>query len=176
MLSFWRSRNFISILRKRMDPLRRRRRGWCLKSSTFSNCCTLLRNGKDGAVMVLKGNLSNQQSSWLERPFEEEVWGAVKECSGNKAPGADGFTMRFYRKCWAKIKGHLMSVMEDFYRSAIVNMSTNETYICLILIKSNSWKVKDFRPISLVTSLYKIISKVLANRLQSVLHHTIAES
>ena len=49
-------------------------------------------------------------------------------------------------------------------------------YICLIPKKSNSSSARDFRPISLVTSLYKIISKVLSFRLKEVLADTIAET
>ena len=52
----------------------------------------------------------------------------------------------------------------------------NETYICLIPKKTNSGKIRDFRPISLVTSLYKIIAKVLSRRLRDVLGDTISES
>ena len=69
-----------------------------------------------------------------------------------------------------------MKVFEEFYKSGIINGITNETYICLIPKKHNSCWVKDFRPISLVTCLYKVIAKVLAKRLQTVLGETIFKS
>jgi len=69
-----------------------------------------------------------------------------------------------------------LKVMEDFFHSGIVNGVTNETFICLIPKKANSVKVIDYRPISLVISLYKIISKVLASRLREVLGRTISQS
>ena len=68
-----------------------------------------------------------------------------------------------------------MKVMEEFYGSGIINGLSNETYICLIPKKLNSCRVRDFRPISLVTSMYKIITKVLAKRLQVVLGETISK-
>ena len=64
----------------------------------------------------------------------------------------------------------------EFARDGIVHGVTNETYIYLIPKKVNSSKVKDFRPINLVTSCYKIISKNLSNRLKGVLEETIAET
>ncbi|XP_021832888.1 uncharacterized protein LOC110772737 [Prunus avium] len=62
--------------------------------------------------------------------------------------------------------------MEDFYNSGIINAVTNETLICLILKKKDSVKLKDYRPKSLVTSLYKAVSKVPATRLKEVLGET----
>ena len=116
-------------------------------------------------------------SSWIERPFtEEEVKEAVFECDGNKAPGPDGFSMVVFQSQWDTVKNKIMKVFKEFYKSSIINGITNETYICLIPKKLNSCRVKDFRPISLVTCLYKIIAKVLAKKLQVVLGETIYKS
>ena len=65
-----------------------------------------------------------------------------------------------------------MKLFEEFYTSDVVNGITNKTYICLIPKKPS----KGFRPISLVTCLYKIIAKVLAKRLQTVFGETISKS
>ncbi|PRQ44942.1 putative RNA-directed DNA polymerase [Rosa chinensis] len=64
--------------------------------------------------------------------------------------------------------------MAEFHTDGVVNKVTNETYICLIPKKANSLKVGDYRPISLITSLYKIIAKLLAWRLREVLSDTIS--
>ncbi|VVA31869.1 Hypothetical predicted protein, partial [Prunus dulcis] len=121
--------------------------------------------------------ISQTEADWLERPFElEEVQKAVFDCGKDKSPGPDGFSMSFFQSCWEVVKGDLMKVMQDFFQSGIVNGVTNETFICLIPKKANSVKVTDFRPISLVTSLYKVISKVLASRLREVLGNTISQS
>ena len=100
----------------------------------------------------------------LERPFdEEEVKKAVFDCDGNKSPGPDGFTLALFQKCWEEVKSEVMVVMNDFHSSGIVNRGVNETYIALLPKKFGSCRISDFRPISLVTSLYKIISKVLVS-------------
>ncbi|KAM7513902.1 hypothetical protein LguiA_003485 [Lonicera macranthoides] len=55
-----------------------------------------------------------------------------------------------------------------------LNKCVNGTYICLIPKRANSCKLKDFRPVSLVTSLYKILAKVFSLRLREVLEETIS--
>ena len=98
------------------------------------------------------------------RPFEEEVKKAVFDCDGNKSPGPDGFTLAFFQECWEEFKTDVMSVMHDFHSSRVVNRGVNETYIALIPKKFGSCRINDFKPISLVIGLYKIISKVLVSR------------
>ena len=123
----------------------------------------------------MEGNL-NLLSDWLERPFdEEEVKEAVFDCDGSKTPGPDGFSITVFQTQWDTVKNDIIKVFQEFYTSDIINAISNETYICLIPKKSNSCRVRDFRPISLMTSLYKIIAKVLAKRLQTVLGETISK-
>ena len=90
--------------------------------------------------------------------------------------GPDGFLRAFFRSQWDTVKNNIMKVFEEFYRLGIINGIINKTYICLIPKKLNSCWVKDFKPISLMTRLYKIIAKVLAKRLQAVLGQTISKS
>ena len=60
-----------------------------------------------------------------------------------------------------------------FFRNGVINGNLNETYICLISKKLDARTVADFRPISLTTGLYKIIARVLSERLKKVLPFTI---
>ena len=69
-----------------------------------------------------------------------------------------------------------MKVLDEFFEGGIINAITNETYISLIPKKLNSVKIQDFRPISLVSSLYKVMAKVLASRLSEVLGSTISQA
>lgn len=63
-----------------------------------------------------------------------------------------------------------------FKKNGIINHRSNETYICLIPKEKRVGKVGDCRPISLMTSLYKVISKVLAERIKKVLQLIIYDS
>ena len=58
------------------------------------------------------------------------------------------------------VKDDLMKVFQEFHSRGIANQSTNATFIPLVTKKSQTSKISDFRPISLVTSLYKIITDV----------------
>ncbi|RVW94236.1 LINE-1 retrotransposable element ORF2 protein [Vitis vinifera] len=102
-------------------------------------------------------------------------WSPISEESAlrDKAPGPDGFTIAVFQECWDVIKEDLVRVFAEFHRSGIINQSTNASFIVLIPKKSLSKRISDFRPISLITSLYKIIAKVLSGRLRGVLHETI---
>ncbi|RVW63734.1 LINE-1 retrotransposable element ORF2 protein [Vitis vinifera] len=78
-----------------------------------------------------------------------------------------------FQDCWDVIKEDLVRVFAEFHRSGVINQSTNASFIVLLPKKSTTKKISDFRPISLITSLYKIIAKVLSGRLRGVLHETI---
>ena len=71
------------------------------------------------------------------------------------------------------IKEDLVRVLAEFHRSGIINQSTNASFLVTLPKKSMTKKILDFRRISLITSLYKIIAKVLSGCLRGVLHETI---
>ena len=104
---------------------------------------------------------------------EEEISKAIFQLDRDKALGPDGFTIAVFQDCWDVIKEDLVRVFAEFHRSRIINQSTNASFIVLLPKKSLTKKISDFRPISLITSLYKIIAKVLSGRLRGVLHETI---
>ena len=81
-----------------------------------------------------------------------------------------------YQKNWDVMKDDLLDAFHGFFKDGVIYERTNETFICHIQKKLNSCRVRDYMPISLVTSLYKVISKVLAYRLRGVLSDTIAEN
>ena len=123
--------------------------------------------------MVLSEPIPSHLAEWLGRPFEEEeVKKVIFECDGSRAPGPDGFTLELFQSQWETMKDDILRVLFEFANDGIIHGATNEMYICLMPKKANSSKVKNFRPISLVTSLYKTISKVLSYRLKGVLEHS----
>ena len=69
-----------------------------------------------------------------------------------------------------------MAFFDHFHRSLEFERSLNASFLSLIPKKNNALNIKDFRPISLVGSVYKLLSKVLANRLRRVLDKLILVS
>ena len=95
---------------------------------------------------------------------------------GDKAPGPDSFSMAFYHHCWGVVERDVLAMFEEFYQHSKFEKSFNATFIALIPKKNDASNIRDFRPISLVGSVYKILAKVLANRLKEVLDQLIVES
>jgi hypothetical protein len=120
------------------------------------------------------------EASSLELPFEEmevlEVLEVVKGMNCDKASGPDGFSEVFFQDCWDVIKTDIMGVFQDFHTHSKFVKSLNATFISLILKKSGALDLKDFRPISLVSGVYKIIAKVLVNRMRRVMEKVILNS
>jgi hypothetical protein len=111
----------------------------------------------------------------LSRPFTKmEVSSAIHQMAPMKAPGPDGFDALFFQKNWAIVVMEVCKAVLFLLNSGVINKELNFTYIALIPKIKNPTSVMDFRPISLCNVVYKIISKVLANRLKKILPHIIS--
>nr|CAD1842484.1 unnamed protein product [Ananas comosus var. bracteatus] len=110
----------------------------------------------------------------LELPFsEEEMKQAVFATAPEKASGPDDFPTLFFQRFWSTIKADVMRVFNSFYNGTGNLEGINSSWTCLIPKKSGAAMVRDYRPISLVNSITKLLSKVLATRLQSHMDHLI---
>ena len=117
------------------------------------------------------------QSAKLEEMFtEEEVLAAVSGLNNDKAPGPDGFPIAFWSFSWDFVKEEVMGFFRDFFQNEQFVKSLNTTFLVLVPKGSAVEDLKDLRPISLVGSLYKILSKVLANRIKKVMVLIISQS
>jgi hypothetical protein len=93
----------------------------------------------------------------------EEVWSVVKDLPLDKAPGPDGFIGRFYKVCWGIIKEDMMGALLAVQCGHVSKLKLlNTAFITLLLKKVDALLVKDYRPISLVHSFAKLVTKVLA--------------
>lgn len=112
----------------------------------------------------------------LDLPFtEEEVWSTIKQMPSDKAPGPDGYTGRFYKTCWPIIKEDIMAAISAVWSRKMVNFGIlNSAYITLLPKKEDADQPKDFRPISLVHSFAKLITKLLSNRLAPKLQDMVS--
>nr|GEY89758.1 RNA-directed DNA polymerase, eukaryota, reverse transcriptase zinc-binding domain protein [Tanacetum cinerariifolium] len=120
--------------------------------------------------------LSTDQQVELElEGSKEEIKKAVWDCGTDKSPGSDRFTFGFYRRFWKIIENDVFEAVKHFFTHGDIPKGFNSSFIALIPKIPDANVIKDFRPISLIGSLYKIIAKVLANRLVVVLGDIINE-
>ncbi len=82
----------------------------------------------------------------------------VCSMNGDKALGPDGFSMAFFHACWPVLKGDLLPVL-GIHEYGSFQRSLNATFLTLIPKKASVVEVRDFRPISLVGSVYKIFGQ-----------------
>jgi hypothetical protein len=100
----------------------------------------------------------------LAAPFsKEEIDNIVQNLPLGKSPGPDGFNTDF--KCWTVIAQDFYDLCDAFYENNLCIQSINDSYITLIPKIDNPFKVSDYRPISLLNSSIKVLTKLLANRL-----------
>jgi hypothetical protein len=120
--------------------------------------------------------LSQVESGSLTTPFAEvEVKVVVWDCDSYKSPGPDGINFGFIKDFWEELRGDIMRFISEFHRNGKLTKGINSTFIALNPKIESPQRLNDFWPISLVGSLYKILAKVLANRLRLVMGSVISE-
>ncbi|XP_058739141.1 vacuolar-processing enzyme alpha-isozyme-like [Vicia villosa] len=120
-------------------------------------------------------HLSEDDSMWLDRPFSEsEIKDVVWECDGNESSGPDGFSFEFFKRCWEIVKKDVFKFVDDFYKDATLLKVATSSFLTLIPKISNPQSLSDFRPICLVGSLHKILSKLMAARIKVVIGKLVA--
>ncbi|GJW79512.1 RNA-directed DNA polymerase, eukaryota [Tanacetum coccineum] len=142
----------------------------------FSNCFSKPFGPNITLDTQMFKQISFDQNEELESGVTyEEIKRAVWDCSTNKSPGPDGFTFDFIRRYWKTIDQDVVNAAHEFFVSSKFPPGSNSSFITLIPKKQDAKVVKDFRPISLIGSFYKIIAKILANRLSLVMSDLISD-
>ena len=108
--------------------------------------------------------------------LRSEVDIALKQIEPLKAPRPDGMPPLFYQQFWPTIGEEVSDVVLECLNSGSISPSLNLTFITLIPKVKSPTKVSKYHPIALCNILYKLISKVLANRLKKILPNLISES
>jgi hypothetical protein len=121
--------------------------------------------------------LSDNDRSFLTAPFSiNEIKKVIFEMKHNSAPGPDGFPAEFFQNFWDLIQMDIFHLFKDFYDGNLKIERLNYGMVTLLPKVDNAADMKNFRPICLLNVCYKIISKVLNNRLASCITKVISDS
>jgi hypothetical protein len=123
-------------------------------------------------LIQLVDNLSE-----LEVPFsQQEIDLIIKNLPTNKSPGPDGFNTDFVKKCWPMIALDYYELRGKFYEGSICMQSIDGSYVTLIPKNSSPSSFGDYRPVSLLNTSVKVLTKHLANRLQRVITNLVHQN
>jgi hypothetical protein len=114
-------------------------------------------------------NIQGDFSSLVEPFSHVDIDNVIKQMPSDKAPGPDGFNGFFMKKCWHIIKEDFYKLCEDFFQGYLCIDSINNSFITLVPKINNPETISDYRPISLLNCSIKILTKLLADRLQQVI-------
>ena len=123
----------------------------------------------------LTTKLSSMEAALCEGAVTlEECTAALNSFTSNKSPGVDGLTYEFYRAFWTMLGPDLVTVLNAAFREGKLSLSQRTGIITLLYKKGDKLAPKNWRPITLLCSDYKILSKVLTGRLAKVLTSVVS--
>ncbi|MCI28182.1 CNGC5-like protein, partial [Trifolium medium] len=128
-------------------------------------------------IDVIPSCISDEQTAMLTYPFNEEEFGkAAFSMHPDKSLCPDGLNPGFYRKFWPLIRREIFEACCMWLEEGQFPPNLNDTNIALVAKVDRLESMKDLRSISLCNVIYKILSKVLANRLKKVLPIYISDT
>ncbi|KAK3514786.1 hypothetical protein QTP70_031014, partial [Hemibagrus guttatus] len=118
--------------------------------------------------------VSSEDNAALEGPLVlEELHAALSTMSGGKAPGVDSLPLELYKFLWKELGEDLLEVLEESRRERCLSLSSRRAVITLLPKKGDLQDIKNWRPVSLLCTDYKVMSKALANRLRDIMDFVI---
>ncbi|KAF7812457.1 reverse transcriptase [Senna tora] len=129
----------------------------------------------DGVLGYVKPAIGNVENDLLmSKVSREEVKEAVFQLGAMKAPGPDGYSGMFYRKAWGEVGEQVVKVVADYIEKGVGLEELNLTNVVMIPKVDRPEVVGQFRPISLCNFSYKVISKVMTNKMKGLLSKFIS--
>ena len=129
------------------------------------------------SIRYITETVTEEMNEALTAPVTDtEIRDAVFAINPDKAPGPDGMTSLFYQRFRSIIGKDVISMVREFFETGELDERINQTNICLIPKTARPVSMTEFRPISLCNISYKIISKVLSNRLKRIFPSLISET
>lgn len=104
---------------------------------------------------------------------EEELCAALKSMQGGKAPGIDGLPPEFYKTFWDFLKEDLMDLFNESFNDSFLPLSCRRAVLTLLPKKGDLQEIKNWRPVSLLCTDYKLLSRALSSRLRKVMDQVV---
>ncbi len=125
---------------------------------------------------IINETLNEIDRKMCDSPLSyEEIAKAVKELPNNKSPGSDGFSIEFYKFFWKDVKCLVTDSILYGLDKGILSIDQRRGVLALIPKKGKDVTLlKNWRPLTLLNTHYKILAKILAIRLQKVLYKLIS--
>jgi hypothetical protein len=130
-----------------------------------------------GLIDLIEPAISDQiNQALMAEVTDDEIGDALFQIGPLKAPGPDGLPARFFQRNWGLLKKEVCAAIKQFFRDGTIPDDFNMTKVVLIPKSSDPSDLKDYKPISLCSVFYKILSKCLVNRLIPHLNALISEN
>lgn len=110
----------------------------------------------------------------LHMPVSGEIKAAVFSLNGDGAPGPDGFGGHFYQTYWDIVGANLVTSVQEFFREGRLPANFNSNLIVLIPKVQGAKSMGDYRPIALANFQFKIVTKIVADRLAIITSRIIS--
>lgn len=107
---------------------------------------------------------------------DDEIIVAIKSFDPSKAPGYDSFNIKFLLNMWDIVGNDILTFVKAFFQTSQFPPNINTTWATLIPKSVSANIIEEFRHVSIVGSLYKIIYKVFASRLKQVMGNDFRKS
>ena len=121
-------------------------------------------------INALEFSLSHCEREMCEGLFTiDEFLAALKGLQTGKTPGSDGLSTEFYLHFWEDLSVSLLSVLNESFHAGSLAESQYEGLLRLIHKKDDKRLPKNWRPISLLNTDYKLASKIITERLKKVM-------
>ncbi|CAM8987641.1 unnamed protein product [Rhodiola kirilowii] len=140
--------------------------------------CSSLESGRvdwEKELCVIQPRITTEMNENLIRGVtDEEIRRAVFQLGATKAPGCDGYPAIFFQSNWDLIRDELVGEVRSFFREFILDKDWNTTQIVLVPKVKDVSRMTELRPISLCNVSIKVITKILANRIQPIIGEVIS--
>ena len=134
-------------------------------------------NAREDCLRFLQPTVTDEHNAELLQPLTlEEVSEAMKQVPAGKSPGIDSIPAEFYHELWEDIEMDIFNFVSESISQCCISEELNVSKIALLPKSEDRLRIQNFRPISLLNTLYKVVAKVYANRMKPLLHNWILPS